>query len=225
MLDKPKLIAIVIVAIFVVGGGAFGLSKLNIPSFNSDSNVVEMNTEEEDKQLISSVEDVSQINDQKIKSITGAEIELENGNKFTVSDPSTISCRVDDIITGYDESKQAFTCTGSNSQTNQTETRYISQPPVRNSFLTDLLLYRFFTGNTFLRNNGYTPTSSFQNNVRSTTYKGNDGTEVRTSPLSKPTVSRSSGSKSSSGSTSGTSSSSSTSGHGGGFGGSTSSSS
>jgi hypothetical protein len=229
--NKSRNIAIIILVALVAGGGVYGLSKINLSSPSSENSPLQNNTDEEEQKVIDSVADVTKIDNQQIKSINGSEIELENGTKFKVADASKISCKVGDVISGYDEEKQSFVCTGVNSETKQPETRYIYQPPVRSNILGDLLLYRFFTGNTFLGNNGYTPTRNYDNNVRTTTYRSNNGSEVKTSPISTPTItkpstssSRSSSSSSSSKSSS-SSSSSSSSGHGGGFGGSTSSSS
>jgi uncharacterized membrane protein YgcG len=233
MNEKNRSIAIILVVTLAIAGGGYVLSKINS---NTNRPALKYNTDEEDAKLTSSVEDVTQIDNQKVTSIEGATVGLENGNSFTVSDPANIACKVGDIISGYDNEKQAFICKTQNPSTNQTETRYIQQPPVRDGILGDLLLYRFFTGNTFLNNNGYVANranSVDQKEERNTTYTGSNGTVVKSSSLSKPVIIKpsvpkpsSSSSKSSSSSTSSkSSSSSSTSGHGGGFGGSGSSSS
>jgi hypothetical protein len=223
MNNRSRNIAIIILVALVAGGGVYGLSKLNLTSPSSESSPIQDNTEEEDKKVVDSVADVTKIDNQQIKNINGTEIELENGTKFKVADASKISCKVGDVISGYDEEKQSFVCTGENQETKQPETRYIYQPPVRDSILGDLLLYRFFTGNTFLNNNGYTPRRNFDDKARTTTYQGNNGSVINTSPISKPTITKPSSSSSKGSSSS--SKSSSSSGHGGGFGGSTSSSS
>jgi hypothetical protein len=227
MNNRSRNIAIIILVALVAGGGVYGLSKLNLTSPSSESSPIQDNTEEEDKKVVDSVADVTKIDNQQIKNINGTEIELENGTKFKVADATKISCKIGDVISGYDEEKQSFVCTGENQETKQPETRYIYQPPVRDSILGDLLLYRFFTGNTFLNNNGYTPSRNFDDKARTTTYRGNNGSVISTSPISKPTITKpsSSSSKGSSSSSSSSSKSSSSSGHGGGFGGSTSSSS
>lgn len=225
MNDRSKNIAIIILVALIAGGGAYSISRLNLNSSSSENFLIQDNSAQEDEKVVASVEDVTKIDNQQIKSINGSEIELENGSKFKVADASKITCKVGDTISGYDDEKQSFVCTGENSETKQPETRYIYQPPIRDSILGDLLLYRFFTGNTFLNNNGYTPNRNFDNNTRTTTYSGNNGSEIKTSPTSKPTITKptTSNSKGSSGSSS--SKSSSGSGHGGGFGTSTSSSS
>jgi hypothetical protein len=221
--NKSRNIAIIILVALVTGGGAYSLSKLNLATPFSENSDSQDNTLEEDQKVVDSVEDVTKIDNQVIKSITGSEVELENGTKFKVADASKISCKVGDVISGYDQEKESFVCTGTNTATQQPETRYIYQPPVRDNILGDLLLYRFFAGNTFLNNNGYTPSRNFNNNVRTTTYRGNNGSEINTSPVTKPTISKPSSSSSKSSSSS--SKSSGSAGNGGGFGGSTSSSS
>jgi hypothetical protein len=226
--NKSRNIAIIILVALVAGGGIYGLTKLNLSSPTTQNSPIQDNTEEEDKKVVDSVADVTKIDNQQIKNINDNEIELENGTKFKVADASKISCKVSDVISGYDQEKESFVCTGNNPTTQQPETRYIYQPPVRDGILGDLLLYRFFTGNTFLNNNGYTPNRNFDdNNNRTTTYRGNNGSVVNTSPISKPTITKpsSSGSKGSSSSSSSSGKSSGSTGNGGGFGGSTSSSS
>ncbi|MBC7472409.1 MAG: hypothetical protein H7196_04100 [candidate division SR1 bacterium] len=225
MNDKSKTIAVIILVALLAGGGAYSITKLNLTSPSSENSPVQDNTAEEDEKVVTSVEDVTKIDNQQIKNINGSEVELENGTKFKVSDPTKILCKMGDVISGYDEEKKSFVCTGENKETKQPETRYIYQPPIRDSILGDLLLYRFFTGNTFLNNNGYTSYRSNDNSIRTTTYRGNNGSEIKTSPISKPTITKPTSSSSKKSSSSSSSKSSGNSGHGGGFGSSTSSSS
>lgn len=175
-----------------------------------------------DDEATANIEKTSKIDNQKITNISGNEISLENGTKFTVD--GNIQCKVGDYINGYDDEKQSLICIGT--ENNQLVTRYVPVPYNQNStsnLLTNLILLDYFTSRTYLRNNGYSPT--YVNNT--TIYKNSNGSEIQSKPNSKPTVTKptpkssytSSKSSSSGKSSSSSSGKGSTIGHGGGFGG------
>jgi len=211
MNDKAKTTVVILIIALIGCGGVYGLAQVNWKEVIS---IPKVELVDENKKVLEAVEGVSAIQNQKIIGINGNEISLENGSKFKVLDPSNINCKVNDIITGYNQEKQSFVCLGENEPTE----RYITQP--NDGILDDLLLYHFFFGNTYLNNNGYVPSTTMVGNTRTTVYKGNNGSEITTTPTSKPSVTKPSTatSTSSSGKSDGGGDAPSNAGRGGGFG-------
>ena len=183
---------------FIVLLASFGLLTMipGIVSSQQQKNAEKEKQQDEDRKAVENqkndaavaVQKVSKIEGQKIVKVEGGNIELENGTLIQSPDASKNTCIVGDIIDTYDESKQSLICSSIPDEDGNKDTRVIyvpapTQAPVNNggggnSFLTNLILWDYLTGNRYMRNNGYN--RDYDYNSGRTTYQNPTGTTVET---------------------------------------------
>jgi archaellum component FlaF (FlaF/FlaG flagellin family) len=87
-MDSKYFSIILIITALIVCGGVYSVNSLNLSNSNPQDET--QDEAENEAKVVESIENVSAIENQKIINITNQEIELENGNKFKVSETGTI---------------------------------------------------------------------------------------------------------------------------------------
>ena len=178
-MPKSK-IAIISIGVLVV----ISLVSLAFPTINmiksisskiesSDEVAAELNAEEKkvEGQAMEAISKTSEILGRKIVAVTQDDTSkntiytFDNGQKFELPLNTGNTCQVGDKISAYDESKNMLTCVDvTNPQNFQSRSMFIP-----NSWLSgvvggtvgavasSVIFGRFFGGNTYLKNNGYSP--------------------------------------------------------------------
>ena len=162
----------------------------NQSKFTNNSQIIPQNQDPNEQAKINeSLNNISKIEGQKIKSVNDKTIELENNEKIEFTNAKDINCRAGDIISDYDMSRQALVCTRKDPQTGQTNTFW-------SSFIGSTggsLLGSYIASKVFTSNNGY----EFDRDRRTfrtpngTTYNpDNNGRYSPTYPNNYPNTSR-----------------------------------
>jgi hypothetical protein len=138
-----KIIAIVGIA--VVAGGGYGA----VQSFSNQQKTEQDQKNKQESEAESAIKAVETIRNQKIASISGGKMILENGEKLDIVDNAKNDCRAGDIIRDYNKDTENFSCERVSSTGGST---YHSS-------------YYPWIGSHYWSGGQYTPNTTFQNGV------------------------------------------------------------
>lgn len=107
------------------------------------------------EKVTESLSNITKVEGQKIASVNGNTIELENKEKIVFADAKDINCQVGDIISDYDASKESLVCVRTDLNTGQTNTFYSSLAGSIGGSIAGSLIGNYIASKIFARNNGY----------------------------------------------------------------------
>jgi hypothetical protein len=113
-MNKPILISAGVICAIILVSGFLNQSqnKTNQSGVNNFSQ-----EDPKQKEIVNNLENIAKIEGQKIKSIQGSIMELENGEKIDFGS-NTIKCEVGDIIENYTVANQSIVCVRKDTQGN-----------------------------------------------------------------------------------------------------------
>jgi hypothetical protein len=98
---------------------------------------------------------ITRVEGQKIKSVNDKTIELENGEKIVFAEAKDINCIAGDVISDYDQQKQSLVCTRKDPNTGQTSTFFSSLAGSVAGGIAGTLIGNYIASKIFARNNGF----------------------------------------------------------------------
>ena len=171
-MNKPILISAGIICAIILVSGFLNQSQNN-SSPNNENNLSQKDPKQ--KEIVDNLDNIAKVEGQKIKSINGSLVELENGEKIDFGS-NPIKCQVGDTIENYTVANQSIVCVRKDAQGN-----------VINSIIMPLasgiaggILGNYIASKFFANNNGLNRMSN------SYDYRGNNG-QVYNSNLQQQT--------------------------------------
>jgi hypothetical protein len=113
-MNKPILISAGVICAIILVSGFLNQSQNN-PNLNENNNFSQEDPKQ--KEIVDNLDNIAKIEGQKIKSINGSNMELENGEKIEFGS-NPIKCNVGDIIENYTVANQSIVCVRKDAQGN-----------------------------------------------------------------------------------------------------------
>jgi hypothetical protein len=160
---------VVIVAIVLVSG--FLNQATNQPlgiQAERDRQLALQNTSQNSsqvEQIAKNLDNIAQVEGQKITEVTDKTIKLSNGEIINFSDSKNIGCKVGDVISDYNESNQSLVCVRTDPNTGQKSSFFANV----GSGIVGGLIGNYIASKLFARNNGL----NFDQNING--YKAPNG--------------------------------------------------
>jgi hypothetical protein len=116
--------------------------QLALQKSTEDSNQAE--------QIAKNLDNIAQIEGQKITEVTDKTIKLSNGEIITFNDPKNVGCKIGDVISDYNESNQSLVCVRTDPNTGQKSNFFANV----GSGIVGGLIGNYIASKIFNRNNG-----------------------------------------------------------------------
>jgi hypothetical protein len=113
-MNKPILISAGVICAIILVSGFLNQSQ-NTTSQNNNNSLAQEDPKQ--REIIDNLDNIAKIEGQKIKSINGPVMELENGEKIDFGS-NPIKCQVGDIIENYTVANQSIVCVRKDAQGN-----------------------------------------------------------------------------------------------------------